>query len=124
MDSETEMEAENTIDQVIPTTTQVPAVPTIKSLQNICSDPDVNKDAKFLDDLQKLFQDNKTSLMFKPHLSKIKTGFFEGRGSLKKRILTKTRQENDHTDSNEDNKSLLEIPREDDGKIFDMLEDM
>ena len=26
--------------------------------------------------------------------------------------------------SNEDNESLLEIPREDDGNIFDMLEDM
>ena len=51
VDSETEMEAENTIEQVIPTTTQVPAVPTIISLQNICSDPDVNKDAKFLDDV-------------------------------------------------------------------------
>ena len=127
VDSETEMEAENTIEQVIPTATQVPAVPavpTIKSLQNICSDPDVNKDAKFLDDLQKLFQDSETSLMFKPHLSKIKAGFFEGRRSLKKRILTKTRQENDHTNSNEDNESLLEIASEDDGNIFDMLEDM
>ena len=127
VDSETEMEAENTIEQVIPTATQVPAVPavpTIKSLQNICSDPDVNKDAKFLDDLQKLFQDSETSLMFKPHLSKIKAGFFEGRRSLKKRILTKTRQESDHTNSNEDNDSLLEIASEDDGNIFDMLEDM
>ena len=102
----------------------MPAVPTIKSLQNICSDPDVNKDAKFLDDLQKLFQDSETSLMFKPHLIKIKAGFFEGRRSLKKRILTKTRQENDHTNSNEDNDSLLEIASEDDGNIFDMLEDM
>ena len=36
----------------------------------------------------------------------------------------KTRQENDHTNSNEDNESLLEIAREDDGNIFDMLEDM
>ena len=71
------MKAENTTEQVIPTATQVPAVPTIKSLQNICSDPDVNKDARFLNDLQKLFQDSETSLLFKPHLSKIKAGFFE-----------------------------------------------
>ena len=43
------------IDQAMSTTTPVlvstePSV--IKSLQNICNDPDVNKDAKFLDDLQ------------------------------------------------------------------------
>ena len=56
--------------------------------------------------------------MFKPHLSKVKAGFFEGRRSLKKRILTKTRQENDHTNSNEDNDSLLEIASEDDGNIL------
>ena len=55
---------------------------------------------------------------------KIKAGFFEGRRSFKKRILTKTRQENDYTNSNEDNESLLEIACEDDGNIFDMLEDM
>ena len=52
---------------------------------------------------------------------KIKAGFFEERRRLKKTILTKTRQENDHTNSNQDNESLLEIAREDDGNIFDML---
>ena len=79
------------IDQVMSTTTPVlvstePSV--IKSLQNICNDPDVNKDAKFLDDLQKVFKENETSLLFKPHLNKMTAAFNEGRRSLKKRILT------------------------------------
>ncbi len=119
-----EVEAESTADQeVLPSTSHVPA---IKSLQNICSDSDVNKDAKFLDDLQKLFENNETSLLFKPHLRKIKAGFYEGRHSLKKRILTKTRQDdnNDNTNSSEDNDSLLQIANEDERNIFDMLEDM
>ena len=78
----------------------------------------MNKDAKFLDDLQKLFEDNETSLLFKPHLRKIKTGFFEGRHSVKKRILTRTRQDDVNTNSSEDNDSLLEIANEDERNIF------
>ena len=56
-------------------TTNTPVSPkpsVISSLQNICSDPEVNRDAKFWDDLQKLFEDNDTSFMFKPHLNKMK----------------------------------------------------
>ena len=74
------------VDQAMSTTTPVlvstePSI--IKSLQNICNDPDVNKDAKFLDDLQKLFKENETSLMFKPRLNKMKAAFNKGRCSLK-----------------------------------------
>ena len=56
----------------------------ISSLQNTCNDPEVNKDAKFLDVLQKVFEDNETSLMFKPHLTKVKSAFYETRRSMKK----------------------------------------
>ena len=40
--------------------------------QNICNDPEVNEDAKFLDNLWKVFEGNETSTMFKPHLNKVK----------------------------------------------------
>ena len=56
--------------------------------QNICNDPEVNKDVKFLDNLRKVFEGNETSIMFKPHLNKVKSAFYEARRSVKKRILT------------------------------------
>jgi hypothetical protein len=112
--TETPAETED-VNQSIPTAAPVPSL-SIKSLHNMCNDPEVNKDAKFLDDLQKLFQDNETSLQFKPHLNKIKAGFYEGRRSLKKRIITKTKST--------DQENLSEITNEDDGNIFDVLQNM
>ena len=47
----------------VPTNTPVSAKPSIiSSLQNICNDPEENKDTKFLDNLQKVFEDNETNL--------------------------------------------------------------
>ena len=92
----------------------------IKSLQNICNDPDVNKDTKFLDDLQKVFKENETSLMFKPRLNKMKAAFKEGRRSLKKRILTQINpsQENDSRRDNINKNILIDIAQEDESNIF------
>ena len=60
------------------TNTPVSAKPSIiSSLHNICNDPEVNKDAELLDNLQNIFKDNEASLMLKPHLSKVKSAFYE-----------------------------------------------
>ena len=42
----------------------------IKSLVNISSDPIINKDARFLEQIQALLLENDTSDVFKPHLKK------------------------------------------------------
>ena len=94
-----------------------------KSLQNIYHDPDVNKDVKFLDDLQKVFKENETSLMFKPHLNKMKAAFNKGRRSLKKQILTQINlsQGNDNRKDNINESILIDIYQEDESNIFDLL---
>ena len=48
---------------------------TIPSLANISDDPLINKDAKFLDAFQNTFEANETSVVFKPHLKKMKAVF-------------------------------------------------
>ena len=98
----------------------------IKSLQNICNYPDVNKDTKFLDDLQKVFKKNETSLMFKPHLNKMKTAFYEGRRCLKKRILTQINpsQGNDNRKNNTNKNILIDIAQENESNIFDLLQNL
>ena len=117
------------IDQAMSTATTVlvstePSI--IKSLQNICNDPDVNKDAKFLDVLQKLFKENETSLMFKPHLNKMKAAFNEGRCSLKKRILTQINPSrgNENRKDNINENTLIDIAQEDESNIFDLLHNL
>ena len=98
----------------------------IKSLQNICNDLDVNKDAKFLDDLQKVFKENETSLMFKPHLNKMKPAFNKRRHSLKKRILTQINpsQGNDNRKDNINENILIDIAQEDESNIFYLLQNL
>ena len=85
----------------------------ISSLQNVYNDSEVNKDAKFLDNLQKVFEDNETSLMFKPHLNKVKSVFHEARRIVKKRIIIQTninKQRNNKPNANENgNISALKI---------------
>ena len=61
----------------------------IASLQNVCNDPEINKDAVFLDKSQKVLEKNETSALFKPHLNKMKATFFKARRNLKKRITAK-----------------------------------
>ena len=45
----------------------------------------MNKDAKFLVNLQKVFEDDETSLKFKPHLNKMKSAFYEASVVQKKK---------------------------------------
>ena len=65
----------------------------IKSLVNISSDLIINKDARFLEQIQALLLENDTSDVFKPHLKKMVAAFFDARKSAKKRIAEKTGQD-------------------------------
>eukprot|EP00795_Rhopilema_esculentum_P002492 gene2492-18155_t len=58
----------------------------ILSLTNITEDPLINKDAKFLDALQLVLEENYPSVIFKPHLKKLKSAFYEARRNTKKRV--------------------------------------
>ena len=46
----------------------------------------VKKDAKCLDNLQKVFADDETNLKFKHHLNMMKSAFYEARCNAKTRI--------------------------------------
>ena len=83
---------------------------TATSSNTITDDPLINKDAKFLDALQNVFEANETSVIFKPHLQKMKARFYEARRSVKKRIK-------------EAHGNTI-IEQEDEGNIFDILENM
>ena len=58
----------------------------IATLVDICSDENINKDARLLDGIQKAFNNNESSVLFKPHAKKMKAAFIEARRSVKKRI--------------------------------------
>ena len=113
-------------------TTNMPVSPKpsiISSIQNICSDPEVNRDAKFLDDHQKVFEDNGTSIMFKPHLSKMKSAFYEARRSVKKIILTenninKQQKDKENASKPENTNTLVNIAQEGDSNIFELLQNL
>ena len=84
----------------------------IKSLVNISSDPIINKDARFLEQIQALLLENDTSDVFKPHLKKMLAAFFDARKSVKKRIAEKTGQD------------IVMENMEDQENIFVLLKDM
>ena len=56
----------------------------IKSLVDLSSDPLINKDARFLEQIQSLLLENDTSDVFKPHIKKMFAAFFDSRKSVKK----------------------------------------
>ena len=56
------------------------------SLIGLCQDPDVNADAKFLEDCQSLTDRQQTSKLFTPFISQLKSIQVKARRSLKKRI--------------------------------------
>ena len=58
----------------------------IASLVDICSDKNINKDARLLDAIQKAFNDNESPVLFKAHAKKIKAAYIEAWRSVKKRI--------------------------------------
>ena len=58
----------------------------IASLVDICSDENINRNARLLDAIQKTFNDNESSVLFKLDTNKMKAAFIEARRSVKKRI--------------------------------------
>ena len=67
----------------------------------------MSKDAKFLVNLQKVFEDYETSLKFKPHLNKMKLAFYEAslvqkkkKESLKLSLINNEMQANPENESN------------------------
>ena len=59
------------------------------SLQNIVADEDINKDAKFLDDINKVINDAETSQIFLPQMHKLREAYNDGRKSVRKRVEQK-----------------------------------
>ena len=57
-------------------------------LSSLCDDPDVNKDALFLDSMAKVFEIN-TSEIFLSHIRKFQSMYDEARRSVKERIESK-----------------------------------
>ena len=66
--------------------------------------------------------------MFRPHINKVKSAFYETRRSVKNRILTETnvnKQWYNETNANENETSaLINIAQEDDNNIFDLLQNL
>ena len=60
----------------------------LPSQMDVCANPLINKDAKFLDALEDVFESNEISDIFKPHIKKIKSAFYEAQKSVKKCITT------------------------------------
>ena len=62
---------------------QKPQSTKIKSLVDISSDPLINKDARFLEQIQSALLKNDTNDVFKAHIKKMFASFFDARKSVK-----------------------------------------
>ena len=60
------------------------------SLSNLTNDPDIKKDAEFLEKLQKIMTDGSTSKLFIPYMSQFRATYQKARRSIKKRVESKT----------------------------------
>ena len=58
-------------------------------LSNFTTDPDIKKDAEFLEQFNEMMTDSSTSKLFIPYLSQFKATYQKARRSIKKRIETK-----------------------------------
>ena len=74
-DSDTEAQTETNSQ----TTFEGASSSKIPLLTNITNDPLINQDAKFLDTLQIVLEENKLSVIFKAHMKKVKAAFYEER---------------------------------------------
>ena len=82
----------------------------IPHLMNVCTDPLINEDAKFLDALKDVSEGIETSDIFIPHIKKMKSVFYETRISVNKRFTTDVIN--------------TSVEQEDEESIFDILESM
>ena len=89
--------------------------PTLAKLSNLSTDPDINSDANFLDDLQILLEKHKnTSKLSIPFMSQIRFANANFRRSVKKRTVFHKKQEkiNSQTPVQEENLVQNEISTE------------
>ena len=70
----------------------VPKPKAIPSLMNICDDPVIKKDAKFLDALQDVFESNEISHIFKLHPKEMKSAFYEAHREMLRNVLAMLRK--------------------------------
>ena len=59
------------------------------SLLSFTSDPEIKKDAEFLDKFQQIMEDSGTSKLFIPYMSQFRATFQKARRIIKKQIVTK-----------------------------------
>ena len=67
--------------------------------------------------------------MFKPHLNKMKSAFYEARRIVKKRILAennvnKQRKDEENANEPENTNALVDIAQEDDSNNFEFLQNL
>ena len=90
------------------------------SLVDICKDEDINKDARFLDAIQKVFDENETSLLFKPNAIKMKLASVDARKGVKKRI----KHSNSTTSDASDTRVGDDIISDEERNIFDTFDNL
>ena len=79
----------DTIESNVPTNSSVLQSKLDDRLSCSTSDPDIKKDAEFLEKLNGMMSDSNTSKLFIPYLSQFKATYQKARRSIKKRIETK-----------------------------------
>ena len=91
-DSNVDHDAPSEADPQVPVADDIPVEESasanrsrIASLVDICSDENIDRDARLLHAIQKAFNDNESSVLFKPHAKKMKAAFDEARRSVKKK---------------------------------------
>ena len=78
------------------------------SLKSFTTDPEIKKDAEFLDKFQAILEDSETSKMFIPYISQFRATFQKARRSIKKRIETKESTNSQHSNKDSDSSNNVE----------------
>ena len=94
----------------------------ITLLENLCDDSAINKDARFLDALSSVFDQNETSEIFLPRLKRMKSAFYQARINVKKRIRCKTEHKEQVEEENDDIGEQIE--EDNDDNVFNILRNM
>ena len=68
-----------------------------------------------------MLEKNETSMLFKPHLNKMKATFLEAQRNLKNRITAKIQSQQKEGEQEQQRTDVMD---EDDNNIFEMLQNM
>ena len=75
-------------DEVLPSDDMIPenltadaetGTPKRISLVNMCDDEEINKDAKFLEEIEHVMKNNETSQLFLPNYKRLQSAFYDAR---------------------------------------------